>query len=172
MTTGIAETRNMDVDRSAQDAFGKGQTDGALVGTRMKLLCRCMDMKHPATCCVTPSSVEPILGQAEWARVDYDRCDNFASFPDVKSEVIRDHEQALLRTADDVVYVNESLCSEESDQARRAHYFRPKVDYAHAARDVPSLNRSDRPARIRDLPGPIVSFYGALDDYVIDLDLK
>lgn len=144
--------------------------NAALVGAQMKLLRWWLGLKQPATWVTIPSA-EPVVQKLEWTRIVYNRCDNFSSFPEVDSQIVGKLEQALLQTADDVVYVNESLYNEEKDQVRQAHYLDHGVDYEHFAGNATFTNGSDRPARIRDLPSPIVGFYGALDDYVIDLNL-
>ncbi len=144
--------------------------NGALVGAQIKLLCRWLGLAHPATWVTIPTA-EPVVRQFEWARIVYNRCDSFSSFPEANGRIIGNLERELLRTADDVVYVNEYLYNDEKDRVRRAHYFDHGVDYEHFAHNASFTDGTDGPDEVRHLERPIVGFYGALDDFVIDLDL-
>jgi hypothetical protein len=69
-----------------------------------------------------------------------------------------------------VVYVNRRLFERERAGVRDAQYIGHGVDFDHFASARPEP-RPFPPQAIVDLPRPIVGFYGALDDYTVDLEL-
>jgi len=68
--------------------------------------------------------------------------------------------------------VSDVLFERERTRARRAHFLDHGVDFEHfaSARSASGPCRPP-PEAIAALPRPLIGFYGALDDYVIDLDL-
>jgi len=101
--------------------------------------------------------------------VVFNRSDLFSSFSEANADVIMPLEDRLLRAADSVLYVNRGLFEREKERSRHALYLGHGVDFAHFGRAAADPNGvADR---VRQLDRPIVGYYGALDDYTIDLPL-
>jgi hypothetical protein len=143
--------------------------NGRLLATQVRWLLKRIGIRRPAAWVTVPTAVAAVEQRA-WSRVVFNRSDDFAAFPEADRAFVRGLEDRLLAAADDVVYVNRTLYERERHSVRRPHYVGHGVDYEHF-----SSARSPRPgvspARLRDLPRPILGFYGALDGYTVDLEL-
>src|SRR5262249_53208260 len=87
----------------------------------------------------------------------------------VDAPLIQSLEERLLARADHVLYVNRILFERERSRVRDAHWIGHGVDYEHFA--GARGDAAPAPMALRSLRRPIVGYYGALDDYTIDLDL-
>lgn len=145
--------------------------NGILLDWQVRVLTRWLGISNPCVWVTIPTAVVAVE-RGRWERIVFNRSDAFSSFPEVDTEVIKQFEEKLLRRSDDVLYVSRDLMEQERGRCRRAHLVPHGVDFDHFASarstDGPTM---PAPARIATLPKPIVGFYGALDDYTIDLEL-
>jgi glycosyltransferase involved in cell wall biosynthesis len=147
------------------------ELNARLVGAQVSLLCRYLGIERPAVWATIPTAA-PIVERGRWSASVFNRSDEFSAFPEADAAFVAPLEQRLLRAADDVVYVNRSLLERERSVVRRPHFLGPGLDFTHFAGARPGHRPpADIPTAIKDLPRPIVGFYGALDDYTVDLEL-
>lgn len=145
--------------------------NGSLINAEVRLALRTMGIANPAAFITVPTAVDAVLGR-DFTRVVFNRSDVFSAFPDVDSETIGKAERRLLREADEVMFVNHGLMELEAHETR-AHRFLGhgvEVDHFTSARPLDGPPHTP-PPELADLPRPIIGFYGALDDYTVDLDL-
>jgi glycosyltransferase involved in cell wall biosynthesis len=146
--------------------------NGRLLAAQVRLLRRWLGIRRPSVWVTVPTAA-PALRREPWQRVVFNRSDDFSAFPEVTSPAIATLERELLGRADLVLYVNRVLYERERNGLRHAELIDHGVDFDHfaGARPDPAEPPKDAPPELRGLPRPIVGFYGALDDYTIDLDL-
>ena len=116
---------------------------------------------------VTVPTAGPAALAGRWRRLLFNRSDEFSAFPEVDRAFIESLEADLLSASDLVLYVNHQLHDRERDRCRASEYLGHGVDFEHF-RDGGSR---PEPAEIAGLARPILGFYGALDDYTVDLEL-
>ena len=147
------------------------EVNGRLVGAQVRALCRKLGMRSPAVWATVPTCA-PMVERGRWAAAVFNRSDDFSAFPEADASLIAPLEQRLLRRADTVVYVNRVLYNREHASLKSAEFIGHGVDFDHFAGARRGASPPPNPPEdIKDLPRPIVGFYGALDDYTIDLDL-
>jgi len=142
--------------------------NGRLLTTQVRWLCRGLGIRHPSVWVTVPTAVGAVE-RGRWARAVFNRSDEFSKFPEANGRLIASLEQRLLRNCDRVLYVNRSLLNREAAVCRRADYLGHGVDFEHFA--IPRPATEQEPPECRGLPRPIVGYYGALDDYLIDKEL-
>lgn len=145
--------------------------NGWLLNAQIRFLTRRLGIFHPSAWITVPTA-GPALKRGRWHKTVFNRSDVFSSFPEVDRSVISQLEEGLLACCDDVLYVNQRLMAAEKDRVRQAHFIDHGVDFEHfASVRTPEGPCVPAPESIANLPHPIVGFYGALDDYTIDLEL-
>ena len=142
--------------------------NGFLVAQQVALLTRCLGMKAPSVFVTNPTAA-PAVGRGHWVRTIFNRSDDFTKFPEANAAFVREMETMMFRLADATLYVNRGLFARECANVPDARYIGHGVDFSHFDRKRRVLEAC--PAEIRDLPRPIVGFYGGLRDYTVDLDL-
>ena len=142
--------------------------NGRVVGAQVGMVCRSLGMKRPSAWVTLPTAA-PIVARRAWQRCVFSRSDDFAHLPEVNVAVIEGLEAELFARADSVVFVNRALYERDGHRARDARLLDHGVDFEHFAA-VDAL-RQDCPPELRGLKRPVFGFYGALDEYTIDLDL-
>ena len=95
------------------------------------------------------------------------RSDRYRAFTEADQDWVGTLEQQLLATADAAVYASQCLLDAEADLARRPTFLDHGVDLDRF-RLAAEL---DEPADVADLPTPRIGFFGAIDDYTVDLSL-
>jgi hypothetical protein len=145
--------------------------NGNLINAEVKLALRSMGVKNPAAFITVPTAVDAALNRG-YTRVIFNRSDVFSAFPDVDSETIGRAERRLLHEADEVMFVNHGLMELEAHETKSHRFLGHGVDVDHfsVARPLEGPPHTP-PPELADLPRPIIGFYGALDDYTVDLDL-
>jgi glycosyltransferase involved in cell wall biosynthesis len=144
--------------------------NGILLDAQLAWLLKRLSIHNPAAWITIPTAVGAIR-RRQWAHVVFNRSDDFAMFPEVDHSLIRRLEQEILATADDVVYVNRRLYAQEKHLVHRASYIAHGVDYDHFASARSAAEPARPPKELGSVNRPIIGFYGALDDYTIDLEL-
>lgn len=142
--------------------------NGRLVGMQVAAACRWIGMGRPAAWVTIPTAA-PMVARREWPRVVFSRSDDFARLPEVDVGLIEGLEGELFARADTTVFVNRGLFERDGRRARSAELLDHGVDFEHFVA-VDRL-REECPPELRDLRRPVFGFYGALDEYTIDLDL-
>jgi glycosyltransferase involved in cell wall biosynthesis len=119
-------------------------------------------------CVVTIPTAVDVLAHLDHGPVIYNRSDRHSTFGEADQDSIAAMENRLLADADRVLYVSSALMTAEAGVVGdRAVFLDHGVDLEHfTPRDA-----SRRPADIADLTGPVVGFFGGLDDYLVDLEL-
>jgi glycosyltransferase involved in cell wall biosynthesis len=147
------------------------EVNGRLVGAQVAALCRKLKMRNPAVWATVPTSA-PMVERGRWSSAVFNRSDDFSAFPEANASLIAPLEQRLLRRADRVVYVNRVLFDRERAGLKDAQFIGHGVDFDHFAKARPGTAPPvEMPEELKNLARPIVGFYGALDDYCIDLEL-
>jgi glycosyltransferase involved in cell wall biosynthesis len=145
--------------------------NGRLLDLQVGRVARRLGMQRPSAFITVPTACGAVE-RRDYARTVFNRSDVFSEFPEVDGPLIAGLERRLFERADEVLYVNESLLERERGRARRAHFIDHGVDWEHFASARSATGpRAPAPAAIADLARPIIGFYGALDDYTVDLDL-
>lgn len=153
--------------RYTQAALG---WNGRLLHRQTALLARRLGIRRPAAWVTIPSAA-PAVERGRFGSVVFNRSDDFSSFPEVDAPLIRSLEERLFARADHTIYVNRLLFERERGRVREAHYLGHGVDFDHFAGARARAEGQPVPDALAGLEKPIVGFYGALDDYTIDLDL-
>lgn len=144
--------------------------NGHLLAAQIRSLCHWLKIRNPAVWVTVPTAA-PAVGRGKWSRVVFNRCDDFSTFPEADGALVSTFENRLLEQADHVLYVNRELFDRERARVKDARYIGHGVDYSSFASARLSGKREPGPVAIRDLPRPIIGFYGALEDYRVDLEL-
>jgi len=113
-----------------------------------------------------PTAVEVVR---DWPRRSLltNRSDLHSAFEETDQAFIRSLENELVASSDVALYTSHSLMRAEGSIAGdRAVFLDHGVDYDRfaAATGTPHPD-------LADIPGPIVGFFGGIDDYVVDLNL-
>jgi glycosyltransferase involved in cell wall biosynthesis len=146
------------------------ELNGMLLSAQVDLLCRGLGVRRPSVWATIPT-VAGAVERRRWTSVVFNRCDAFSTFPEVDAALIQSLEERLLSRADHVLYVNRLLFERERSRVRDARWIGHGVDFEHFASARGSRDAATAPMALRSLRRPIVGYYGALDDYTIDLDL-
>jgi glycosyltransferase involved in cell wall biosynthesis len=94
--------------------------------------------------------------------------DEYKEFTGVSGQVMADFENQLLRKADLSIVTSERLLQSRSKINPHAVLVRHGVDFSHFRRALDP--ETVVPAEVRDLPRPIIGFFGLIADWV-DVDL-
>lgn len=141
-----------------------------ILRAQVRFILRRLGARRPALWCTIPTAA-PIAEKGPWRARVCNRCDDFGSFPEVNAAVIRPLEQRLLTASDITLFASRGLYEREKDLCRLARYIGHGVDFDHFATPRRAPLDDASAAILAGLPRPIIGFYGALDDYTIDLDL-
>jgi len=126
-----------------------------------------LGMKNPLIWVACPTACDTAIELNTHSLV-YQRTDRFEEYPNVDSRVIGHCDRKLKAAANLTVFVNQTLFEEESQQCRSAIYLDHGVDYdrfAYAEQDP------NKPDDIKDIPSPIVGFFGGIDDHTTNMNL-
>jgi glycosyltransferase involved in cell wall biosynthesis len=96
----------------------------------------------------------------------YQRTDRYEEYPNVDPDIISRYDRKLKAAADLTIFVNDLLYEEEGPQCKKAFLLDHGVDY-----DMFASAEQDpyRPEDIADMPGPVVGFFGGIDDHTSDI---
>ncbi len=147
------------------------ELNGWLVALQVRILCRLLRMRRPSAWVSLPSFA-PLVERIRWHRVVVDRCDDFSSVPEADTAVVAGLEQRLFESGDVAAYASADLMEREASAAAEARLLEHGVDFQLFASARPLAGKPPEiPEALRDLPRPLVGFFGALDDYRMDLEL-
>jgi len=128
---------------------------------------RSLGMGRPIVWVLNPAACRTALRLPRAALV-YQRTDRYEEYPGIDAERIGRLDRTLRREADLTVFTNRVLHQEEADSCRGALLLDHGVDYERFA-DASSDPRV--PVEMRNLPRPIVGFFGGIDDHTSDVAL-
>ncbi len=143
--------------------------NGALLRAQAAALQRLLGIRRPSAWLTIPTAIAAVE-KGRWQTVVFNRSDDFSRFPEADGAFIRGLERRCLARAEHTLYVNRELFDRERGEAHDARWLGHGVDFSHFAAAYPPTPGSC-PDILRDLPRPLVGFYGALDNYTVDLDL-
>ncbi len=146
--------------------------NGWFLAMQVRMVRWWLGMRRASCCCSLPTMVGAIE-RLPWVNVVFERCDDFTALPEADARIIAGLERRLLDCSDHVAYVSEALLKRERNSTADAQYLGHGVDYEAfaTARPVGGADAAAAPEVMRGLPRPIVGFFGAMDEYRMDVDL-
>ncbi|MDM8559883.1 glycosyltransferase [Candidatus Parabeggiatoa sp. HSG14] len=145
--------------------------NGRLLSLQVKFLCRHLKIKHPSALVSMPT-MTPAVELGKWIKVVFERCDDFSTLPEADKEQIWVLEKRLLEISDAAAYVHEELMEREVGLVKKSILIGHGVDFEQFVAARPLVGaRIPIPDAMRDLPKPIIGFYGGIDDYRMDVEL-
>ncbi len=122
--------------------------------------------RRPAVVVTIPTAW-PAAARLRRSALVFNRSDRHSEFPEADGELIRRLEEELLERSDAVLYVSHELMRLDAERVGdRAYFLDHGVDVEHF---TPAGN--GLPVDLASVPHPRIGFFGALDDFVVDMDL-
>jgi glycosyltransferase involved in cell wall biosynthesis len=147
------------------------ELNGMLLAAQVRLVCRRLGLRRPSAG-ITMPTMTPAVERLPWVKVAFERCDDFTTLPEADAPLIDALERRLLAISDHVAYVSHDLMERERERVADAQFLGHGVDCARMAAARPLDGPLPAaPVAIRDLPRPIVGFFGGMDDYRMDAEL-
>lgn len=116
---------------------------------------------------VTIPTAWPVAARLRRSALVFNRSDRHSEFPEADRELVLGLEHQLLEHSDAVLYVSHELMRLDADLVGdRAYFLDHGVEVDHFTREPLPL-----PDDLAAIPGPRIGFFGALDDFVVDMDL-
>lgn len=145
--------------------------NGRLLAAQIRCVTRWLGMRRPSCCCSLPTMVGAIE-RRPWMKVVFERCDDFTTLPESDARIIAGLERRLLECSDHVAYVSQELLDRERSSTADALFLGHGVDFEAFSSARPLTGCTyPAPEAIRGLPRPIVGFFGAMDEYRMDVEL-
>lgn len=139
-----------------------------LISTQILLVLRFLGIRRWFNWVTVPTASD-VLRVMPTRPTIFNRSDKHSRFPEADEQFIKSCEQYLLNNSQVVLYVNKKLMEEDPVPDDRKYYLGHGVDFnrfleaANGKRVIhPELSHLER---------PIVGFFGAIDDYTVDLEL-
>jgi glycosyltransferase involved in cell wall biosynthesis len=136
------------------------------VRKQVQIVARNLGIVNPLMMVVCPGACDIAL-RMRYDKLVYLRTDAYELFPNVDQDVIMSYDRRLKAEADLTLFVSRKLFDSEKDQCRGPYFLDHGVDYELFA----SSGGQEPPADIRDIPHPIVGFFGTLDGHTVDVEL-
>ncbi len=145
--------------------------NGWLLSLQVKIISWRLKIKHPSAIVSMPT-MTPAVERRKWVKVVFERCDDFTTLPEADKDQIWALEKRLLEISDAAVYVHEGLMERELGLVKKSVLIGHGVDFDQfvAARPIEG-QRATIPESMRDLPKPIIGFYGGMDEFRMDVEL-
>jgi Glycosyl transferases group 1 len=145
--------------------------NGRLLAAQIRWLCQHLGIKRPSAGVSLPTWLSTVE-RLEWRSLVFDRCDDFSTLPESFGTQIAEMERRLLDLCDHVAYASHDLYERERDGVVGAQFLGHGVDLDQIARARPLDGPLPEPPEVmRNLPRPVVGFYGGMDDYRMDKEL-
>lgn len=141
--------------------------NAALLSAGLRRRMRRFGLEKPIVWSFLPN-VGRLLGRLDESLAVYHCVDEYSAFSGVPRGALVRMERDLVARADLVFTSSERLCAERRRLNPQTHFVPHGVDVAHFSRALDPATRI--PADARDLPGPVIGFFGLIADWV-DLDL-
>ena len=147
--------------------YGDGalaRLNARLIRAQVRLVGAVIGVGRTPTVAVTIPTAWPVVRPMRRSALLFNRSDRHSEFPEADREHVAALEEALLRHADRVLYVSHELMAEDAEVVGdRAVFLDHGVGLDHFT--------PDGPVAPLDVPGPVMGFFGGLDDYVVDMAL-
>ncbi len=134
---------------------------------QVRLVMRRTGLTRPLVWVNCPAVCDTAFKIPRWGVV-YQRTDRYEEYPGVDKEQVTRYDRKLKQNSDLTFYSSRELFEEEKGQCYRGVYIDHGVDYdlfAETAQD-PWI-----PPELRDLPRPLVGFWGGIDSHTFDIPL-
>jgi len=141
--------------------------NAGILAASLRRLCRRHALRDPILWSFLPN-VGRLLGRLNERMVIYHCVDEYSAFSGVSRETLARLERDLVRRADLVLTSSERLCAERIATNPNTRFVTHGVDVGHFAQAMQP--GTGTPGDLRDLPRPVIGFFGLLADWV-DLDL-
>ena len=141
--------------------------NAGLIAFQIRLISRLIGL-CPEFIWVTIPTAGDVLEMLPKSIIVFNRSDIFSEFPEVCREFISSCEKNMLDRSDIAIYVNKKLMANDIGPQDRKYYLGHGVDYACFAEAAGNGNSHPE---LSDLKRPVVGFFGAIDDYTVDLEL-
>lgn len=132
----------------------------------IKLKMKEIGMVNPVVMSTFPCTCD-YVGLFEECLNIYYCVDDFVNWPGVDTHLIRLMEDELIKKSDLVIATAESLCHSKERDGRRPILLAHGVEFDHFNSAAGVMQR---PAELREIPNPIIGFFGALSAW-LDFDL-
>lgn len=137
----------------------------AIVRAQVRVVCRFLGIRQPVMVVTIPTAL-PVVEGVPHRTLVFNRADRYSAFGEADTAVIAELERGLLTRADHVVYVSHRLMEIDA-----AHVGDRGVFLDHGVDLDLFTRREGRPPDIADITTPVIGFFGALEDYVVDFSL-
>ncbi len=142
--------------------------NGRLIAAQIRLLLKIVGIHRWLTWVTVPTASDVLEALPDGVTF-FNRSDVFSKFPEACGEFIKSCEAKLLNNSDITLYVNRKLMTEDVGPQNRKYYLGHGVDYDQFV-GAKGNGKSMHP-ELSSLNRPIIGFFGAIDDYTIDLKL-
>jgi glycosyltransferase involved in cell wall biosynthesis len=142
--------------------------NGRLIAAQIRVILKIVGIHRWLTWVTVPTASDVLTGLPNSVTF-FNRSDAFSKFPEASEEFIKSCEAELLNSSDMTLYVNRNLMAEDIGSQDCKYYLGHGVDYdrfAGANGDGKTIH-----SELSSLKRPIVGFFGAIDDYTVDLKL-
>jgi glycosyltransferase involved in cell wall biosynthesis len=147
------------------------ELNGRLLAAQIRWLRRHFGMNHPSAAVSLPTWVSTV-GRLDWRSLVYERCDDFTTLPESAGLGIEAMERRLLDLSDHVAYVSQDLFDRERSTVADAQLIGHGIDFDQLTQARPLEGPLPLPPEaLKNLPKPIIGFYGGMDDYRMDKEL-
>lgn len=138
-----------------------------LVALQVRISAAFSGVSRPVVVATIPTAID-VVDRLPHRCLVYNRSDKHSAFAEADQKVIRRLEERMLRESDLVLYSSHALMDEDRPLAEGRQLFLDHgVDLDHFD---PAAHRAE-PEDLRDIPRPIVGFFGGLADYNVDFEL-
>jgi hypothetical protein len=145
--------------------------NGRLLAAQIRGLKRYLGIRRPSACVSLPTWISTVE-RLEWRSLVFERCDDFTTLPESSGSDIAGMERRLLDLSDHAAYVSRDLFDRERGTVADAQFLGHGVDFFRHSEARPIDGpRPEAPDVLKNLPRPIVGFYGGMDDYRMDKEL-
>ncbi len=157
-------------------ALGR-RVNATLVRAQVRLAARWLGIHTPVFVVTLPTAWDVVAPLRRRGLV-FNRSDRHSAFSEGDGDVLRALEDSLFQAADAVTYVSRSLMDEEAPRTNgRGRFLDHGVDLDHfTAPDggetaAAPENRTLIDPALTGIDGPVIGFFGALDEDLVDIEL-
>lgn len=144
--------------------FGRAVND-LLLRFQISAVAKKLSLHDPIVWVACPAACDVAI-QLKKGPLVYQRTDRYEEYPNIDCGIIRKYDRKLKTSADLTLFVNSYLYEQERSECKNALLIDHGVDYAMFAT---AEGDPYKPEDIVNIPGPIVGFFGAIDDHTSDI---
>lgn len=147
---------------------GARQLNTVCLHAQLSIVMQKLGMRDPLVWVACPAACDVAIKMRK-TKLVYQRTDIFEHYPNVDVDIIKTYDRKLKAHADLTIFVNQELYDQEAHQCKQAFYLDHGVDY-----DSFAQAENDRwvPEDIKDIPKPIIGFFGSINGHVtVDVPL-